>query len=57
MGDQPNPNSRTIPVTIKVTPTEAREMRRYGGSPGKGIRRVITEHFARGHYLLRSNDE
>lgn len=53
MGDTSNPNARSIPVTIKVTPNEALALTRKGGSPGKGIRRVITEHFAGNKHLLR----
>jgi hypothetical protein len=56
MGDQPNPNSRTIPVTIKVTPTEAKFLRSLGGTPGKGLRRVLAEHIKGGHYMLRSDE-
>lgn len=36
-----SPNSRTIPVTIKVTRTEADMLRRIGGTTGKGMREVL----------------
>lgn len=36
-----SPNSRTIPVTIKVTRTEADMLRRVGGTTGKGMREVL----------------
>jgi hypothetical protein len=51
MGDTPNPNSRSIPVTIKITPNERDRLRRIGGSAGKGLRRVLSKH-----WLTRSNE-
>ena len=36
-----DPNSRTTPVTIKVTRTEAELLRRLGGTTGKGLREVL----------------
>ena len=39
-----DPNSRTTPVTIKVTRTEADLLRRIGGSTGKGLRKVLADH-------------
>jgi len=36
-----SPNSRTIPVTVKVTRTEAEMLRRVGGTTGKGMREVL----------------
>lgn len=41
-----DPNSRTTPVTIKVTRTEADYLRRIGGTTGKGLRRVLAERLA-----------
>ena len=39
-----DPNSRTTPVTIKVTRSEAELLRRMGGSTGKGLRKVLADH-------------
>lgn len=50
-----DPNSRTTPVTIKVTRTEAELLRRMGGSTGKGLRRVLAEYLRSGAYMLRSD--
>ena len=36
-----SPNSRTIPVTIKVTRSEAEMLRHIGGTAGKGMRQVL----------------
>lgn len=36
-----SPNSRTIPVTIKVTRSEAEMLRRIGGTAGMGMRQVL----------------
>jgi hypothetical protein len=54
MGDEPNPNSRTIPVTIKITPNEAKRLKRLGGgaSAGKGLRKTLNDYWNRS--LLRS---
>lgn len=49
-----DPNSRTIPVTIKVTKAEADLLRRMGGSTGKGLRKVLADYLRSGAYLLRS---
>lgn len=49
-----DPNSRTTPVTIKVTKTEADLLRRMGGSAGKGLRKVLADYLRSGAYLLRS---
>lgn len=51
-----DPNSRTTPVTIKVTRAEAKFLRSIGGTPGKGLRRVLAEHLKGGHYMLRSDE-
>jgi hypothetical protein len=47
-----NPNSRTVPVTVKVTSEEAEKLTRIGGSPGKGLRQVLNKHWMRS--ILRS---
>lgn len=49
-----DPNSRTTPVTIKVTRSEADLLRRMGGTPGKGLRKVFADYIRSGKYLLRS---
>lgn len=49
-----DPNSRTTPVTIKVTRSEADLLRRMGGSTGRGLRKVLAEYLRSGAYLLRS---
>lgn len=49
-----DPNSRTTPVTIKVTRSEADLLRRMGGSTGKGLRKVLADYLRSGAYLLRS---
>lgn len=38
-----DPNSRTTPVTIKVTRTEAAFLVALGGTAGKGLRKVLAE--------------
>lgn len=50
-----DPNSRTTPVTIKVTRTEAELLRRLGGTTGKGLRKVFADYVRSGAYLLRSD--
>jgi hypothetical protein len=52
MPRSPDPNSRTTPVTIKVTRDEAEKLSRLGGSPGKGLRQVLNKHWMRS--ILRS---
>lgn len=49
-----DPNSRTTPVTIKVTRTEAELLRRVGGTTGKGLRKVLADYIRSGTYLMRS---
>lgn len=51
----PDPNSRTVPVTIKVTRAEAAFLKNLGGTPGKGLRRVFAEHLRNGQHLTRGN--
>lgn len=51
-----DPNSRTTPVTIKVTRTEADLLRRMGGTTGKGLRRVLADYIRSGKYLLRKEE-
>lgn len=48
-----DPNSRTTPVTIKVTRSEADLLRRMGGTTGKGLRKVLADYLRSGAYLLR----
>lgn len=43
-----DPNSRTTPITIKVTRAEADKLRILGGgSPGKGLRRALNDYWRR----------
>jgi hypothetical protein len=51
-----DPNSRTTPVTIKVTRTEAELLRRMGGSAGKGLRKVLADYIRSGKQFMRSEE-
>lgn len=51
-----DPNSRTTPVTIKVTRTEAELLRRTGGTTGKGLRKILADYIRSGKYMLRSEE-
>lgn len=48
-----DPNSRTTPVTIKVTRAEADKLRRLGGTPGKGLRKALERFWSTS--MLRSD--
>lgn len=50
-----DPNSRTTPVTIKVTRTEAELLRRLGGTTGKGLREVLARWVNSRSYLNTSH--
>jgi hypothetical protein len=52
----PDPNSRTTPVTIKVSRQEAEQLRRLGGgtSAGKGLRKALERYWSLS--MLRSNE-
>lgn len=50
-----DPNSRTTPVTIKVTRTEAELLRRLGGTAGKGLRKVFADYIRSGKFMFRSD--
>lgn len=55
MPRSPSPNSRTTPVTIKVTRAEAEKLKSLGsGSAGKGLRKTLNDYWRRA--LLRSNE-
>lgn len=44
----PSPNSRTTPVTIKVTRAEAEKLKIFGGgSTGKGLRKALNDYWRR----------
>lgn len=51
-----DPNSRTIPVTIKVNRSEAELLRRMGGTAGKGLRKVLADYIRSGRHLMRSEE-
>lgn len=48
MPRSPDPNSRTTPVTIKVTRAEAEKLKRLGGgtSAGKGLRKALERYWS-----------
>jgi hypothetical protein len=53
-----SPNSRTIPVTIKVTRAEEKFLKSFGGadSTGRGLRRVFVEYIKSGKHILREGE-
>lgn len=42
MPRSPSPESRNVAITIKVNKAEARVLKSIGGTPGKGLRWVLT---------------